>query len=570
MPCSAASPASNGKANDEDEIRTYGHIVIDEVQDLSPMQLRMASRRSLNGSMTVVGDIAQATGTHAPRDWDDVLAHLPDRRPARLTELTVGYRIPAQVMALATRVLRSPRPALQPPTSVREGDAPARDPSAPTPTGSAQAIADAVDPCSRPGRRGQRGRRGARRRSLADGRGRAAPRPACAFGQAARTGLDAGVNVVPVRLVKGLELDGVVVVEPARIVQRGDRKGCGRCTSPSPERPSSWPSSTPSRCPRRCSTTPSSADRREHAAHPPRRHGSGIITRSASGRRPRSGRALRQLPQPGGTGRRYCKYCGSALAAVAVASDGAACSSSAGLVTVLVVASHQVYRGARAGPGAAGGGQPRRWHHHDAGDGDGVLDGAGVHAAAHAGAPDHAGADRGRRSRSSRPARSRRRVRPPPYTNACGEAYPFDASYLQDGDFSTAWRVKGEAVGRQIRLRLAAPTLITEVGMVPGWAKIDGCDGGDLFRQHRTVAKVRWIFDGGQVVEQELSPERTLQVLPVSVTTRNVIVQILATNQPNGIDMTAISEVTAGWYTHRLTVSSGTVKVRLGTPVLFG
>ena len=80
--------ATNGRSGDNggeqaDEIRTYGHIVIDEVQDLSPMELRMAARRSLNGSMTVVGDIAQATGVHAPRDWADVLAHLPDRRPAR-------------------------------------------------------------------------------------------------------------------------------------------------------------------------------------------------------------------------------------------------------------------------------------------------------------------------------------------------------------------------------------------------------------------------------------------------------------------------------------------------------
>ena len=65
---------------EEEDIRTYGHIVIDEVQDLTPMQLRMASRRSLNGSMTVVGDIAQATGALAPDDWADVLKHLPDAK----------------------------------------------------------------------------------------------------------------------------------------------------------------------------------------------------------------------------------------------------------------------------------------------------------------------------------------------------------------------------------------------------------------------------------------------------------------------------------------------------------
>ncbi len=55
-----------GKVDDADEIRTYGHIVIDEVQDLTPMQLKMAARRSLNGSLTVVGDLAQATGPLAP------------------------------------------------------------------------------------------------------------------------------------------------------------------------------------------------------------------------------------------------------------------------------------------------------------------------------------------------------------------------------------------------------------------------------------------------------------------------------------------------------------------------
>ena len=74
------------------------------------MQLRMVARRSLNGSMTVVGDIAQATGPFAPDDWADVLAHLPDRRPARVAELTIGYRIPSQIMAMANRVLTRSRP----------------------------------------------------------------------------------------------------------------------------------------------------------------------------------------------------------------------------------------------------------------------------------------------------------------------------------------------------------------------------------------------------------------------------------------------------------------------------
>ena len=101
-------PGQNGHGSpqpDADDIRTYGHIVVDEVQDLTPMQLRMVSRRSLNGSMTVVGDIAQATGALAPDDWADVLRHLPDHKPSRVIGLSVGYRIPAQIMTLANQVM---------------------------------------------------------------------------------------------------------------------------------------------------------------------------------------------------------------------------------------------------------------------------------------------------------------------------------------------------------------------------------------------------------------------------------------------------------------------------------
>ena len=103
----------------EDALRKYGHIVVDEVQDLSPMQLRMLTRRSLAGSMTVVGDIAQATAPWAPSSWEDIVEHLPRRRPARTVELTVSYRTPAEVLAVASRVLAVAAPELKPPTPVR-------------------------------------------------------------------------------------------------------------------------------------------------------------------------------------------------------------------------------------------------------------------------------------------------------------------------------------------------------------------------------------------------------------------------------------------------------------------
>jgi hypothetical protein len=102
-----------------DEVRSFGHIVVDEAQDLSPMQLRMLARRSLSGSMTVVGDIAQATGPWTPTRWDEVVAHLSPKHPPRLVELTVSYRTPAEVVAVAARALRAAVPDLEPPVPVR-------------------------------------------------------------------------------------------------------------------------------------------------------------------------------------------------------------------------------------------------------------------------------------------------------------------------------------------------------------------------------------------------------------------------------------------------------------------
>jgi DNA helicase IV len=199
-----------------DEPRTYGHIVVDEAQDLSPMQLRMLTRRSLGGSMTVVGDIAQSTGAWAHASWDEVLDHLPDRRPARRAELSIGYRIPAPNMDLAARVLALAAPGLQPPRSVRQEGDPPRMVQAP-PGGLLGAAVDAVrterdavDPggvaviCPD---------------SLTEVVAGALAEAGVDHGRAVRGGLSHQVTVVPVSLVKGLELDASVVVEPAAILE---------------------------------------------------------------------------------------------------------------------------------------------------------------------------------------------------------------------------------------------------------------------------------------------------------------------------------------------------------------
>ena len=70
--------ASSGSAPDEP--RTFGHVLVDEAQDISAMQWRMLARRCPTGSMTFVGDFGQASRPGALRDWDEVLDVLPDRR----------------------------------------------------------------------------------------------------------------------------------------------------------------------------------------------------------------------------------------------------------------------------------------------------------------------------------------------------------------------------------------------------------------------------------------------------------------------------------------------------------
>ncbi len=209
-------PARNGKIDDADEIRTYGHIVVDEVQDLTPMQLKMATRRSLNGSMTVVGDLAQATGPRAPSSWDDVLAHLPDRKPARVVGLSVGYRIPAQIMQLADRVMTAAAPNLRSPRAVRVGDAAPSIVSVADPSHLFAAVAEETAKLVSELSGGSVAVIAPD--ELAEPVSAALTDAGIAHGRATRNGLDDDVTVVPISVVKGLELDGVVVVEPAAIV----------------------------------------------------------------------------------------------------------------------------------------------------------------------------------------------------------------------------------------------------------------------------------------------------------------------------------------------------------------
>jgi hypothetical protein len=209
-------PRGGSGADHDDGPRTYGHIVVDEAQDLSPMQLRSVSRRSLSGSITVVGDIGQATGPWAPESWAEVTAHLPGQRPPRMVELTVSYRTPAEVVEVASRLLAETSPGLRPPTPVRR-------------TGVAPHFEQVAD--------GHLAERVAALSTLACRE--VAPGTAAVLAPASlvadlavaldaagveatdprRDGLGAPLSLLPVDLANGLEFDAVVVVEPATIVE---------------------------------------------------------------------------------------------------------------------------------------------------------------------------------------------------------------------------------------------------------------------------------------------------------------------------------------------------------------
>ncbi|MET7639757.1 AAA family ATPase [Streptomyces sp. NPDC005438] len=98
---------------------SLGHVVLDEAQDLSPMQYRAVGRRCSTGSATVLGDLAQGTTPWATGSWAEALTHLgkPD---ARVEELTEGFRVPRQVIAYASRLLPVIAPQLREATSIRE------------------------------------------------------------------------------------------------------------------------------------------------------------------------------------------------------------------------------------------------------------------------------------------------------------------------------------------------------------------------------------------------------------------------------------------------------------------
>ena len=178
----------------------YGHVIVDEAQDLTPMELRMIGRRAA-GSFTLLGDVAQATGPIPYERWDELLPYLPGGERADVEELRHAYRVPREIMALALPLLEHIAPDVVPPLAYRAGAAPPR-------------IVHADPPL-------KAGYEEAARLARAEGL-LALIAPASMRGDATEAPSlfdDTRVTVLTPREAKGMEFDHVIVVEPALLVE---------------------------------------------------------------------------------------------------------------------------------------------------------------------------------------------------------------------------------------------------------------------------------------------------------------------------------------------------------------
>ena len=212
---------------------TYGHVIVDEAQELSAMAWRLIMRRCPTRSMTIVGDIAQTGDLAGAASWQDALGPFVAKR-FKLEQLTVNYRTPAEIAAVADDVLAAIDPTLAAPRSVRATGVPPRAVLAdgvPAGRGLADAVAAVlVDDAPGLGDRDadDAGEMPAGRVAVLAPTARVADLRARVLPDVGGDGsgepdLDAPVVVLPVSAAKGLEFDAVVLVEPAELVAESPR-----------------------------------------------------------------------------------------------------------------------------------------------------------------------------------------------------------------------------------------------------------------------------------------------------------------------------------------------------------
>jgi DNA helicase IV len=187
----------------------HGHVIVDEAQDLTPMQLRMLARRT-TGAMTILGDIAQAAGPIAYHRWEELLPHVAEERDFAIAELRLAYRVPRQVMELALPLLPLIAPDVAAPIAYRDGDEPPRF----VQVAAGELVGTAVREAAAEAEREGRAALIAPTQLLPE-----LPQA----GESAFEELAAPFQTLTPRSAKGLEFDRVVLVEPEAIAAEGER-----------------------------------------------------------------------------------------------------------------------------------------------------------------------------------------------------------------------------------------------------------------------------------------------------------------------------------------------------------
>jgi hypothetical protein len=194
----------------EPELRTFGHVVVDEAQNLTPMELRMVVRRARRQSLTVLGDIAQRTAEARLSTWDSVLGDAGVDRVA-IEELLVSYRVPDDFLRIAATL----------------------HPEAAVPQGVRRAPWAAVAVTTSADRMGSVAAELAARMSADVGSvGVVVPAVTRAsveatVGAVTEEALSQGVNVLGLDAIKGLEFDAAIVIEPQAILDERPDGGRG-------------------------------------------------------------------------------------------------------------------------------------------------------------------------------------------------------------------------------------------------------------------------------------------------------------------------------------------------------
>ena len=201
--------------------RRFGHAIVDEAQDLSAMELRMVERRTRVRSMTILGDLAQATSPAGQEDWDRVAAYLGSPEGAEVLELSLGYRVPAALLDFANRLLPLAAPGVAPSRSVRTTGEGARFVRS-APGFLMQDVEDELRSITKlwqtvglivP-------------ESLVDEVAASLDQSEIRYGSYLSDDLDQPVTLLTAVSSKGLEFDAVVVVEPGAIID--EAQGAGR------------------------------------------------------------------------------------------------------------------------------------------------------------------------------------------------------------------------------------------------------------------------------------------------------------------------------------------------------